>query len=371
MYNPDDFLNFNLNVTDKEDISDDDDDTNVCEKGLYQNNSCLNCGKSCIAIDSTVGLVICQSCGTARKSEIIVSHSPIISDSNSSSIHQNRTIGANSMFKSAGGITWKGKLGKVSGWLGLGYSDRQLHKIFQKMKILAGPNVTAATLAEAQALVVTVFSKVSTRGEPRQALIAACFMYACKIEGNGVSNKEIAKKYGISTANLTAAMNRFNNVIISSHHGKKIIEASKNTITSQIRLYCERLLMSERHVQVANEIAETAKVMSLLCDPVPISIAVSCIYFMIIHWKIKLPTEEIIRIADQQHLNMEHKEDLTNPKKKNIERALLKRVTGRNEITITKVYEKLVPFTEYLVTNIDVTNEQLQVVLPKTQPVFI
>lgn len=354
------------------------------------NTLCQGCGqKTTFALDQRNGIVVCESCGKVSQGVIAMHSGHVTSDDNGgTNIDKNRTGGpTNTFLSNSGGVNLNlpTRVANVRRWTALPYKDAQLYKTYKNISAKAekDPNVTKVVLDQAKSFYWEISKNLSTRAMPKKAIQAVCLLEAANVEEIGLTRKDVAKLWDIPLSAMTTAISRFNSVMLDSKHGKYLIASKTTLIESYIKRYCNLLLMGERHIIVAKSIADTARITSILCESVPTSIAVASIYFMIMHWKIDLPIEDILEHIEQVGISCPNKKKFI--KKKKPAKQLLHIIADVTEVTINRAYKTLNAdqnwilveegdkqvSKNYLVMHINVTEEQLAIVVPKIKPKFI
>jgi len=161
--------------------------------------------------------------------------------------------------------------------------------------------------------------KILKREKPKFALIAACIYYSCKGKCIIKTTKELAQLFGISITQMTTGCKHFNEIMFYNNL-EFLITIKPITYSDCINYLCDILNISNNHRFLIKNVADVANVIGIVNDNIPSSIAVSSIYVIID--MLELP----------------------------ITKKVLAKKSRISEVTISKTYNKMLPYRKYLLT---------------------
>jgi transcription initiation factor TFIIIB Brf1 subunit/transcription initiation factor TFIIB len=115
------------------------------------------------------------------------------------------------------------------------------------------------------------------RGSNRKSLIAACVFYACKLNNNTQSPKEVAKIFDLKITEITKGCKKFLQLI---RNYNSIYKLKSSTPVDFIKRYCNILNIHAKDAELAMLIANNIKKLGLASDHTPPSVAAGSILLM-------------------------------------------------------------------------------------------
>lgn len=152
------------------------------------------------------------------------------------------------------------------------------------------------------------------RADTRVGLLAAAVFYAAKMHEYAKSYKEIANWFEIDESYVTIGIKIFFRLMCNKIGMTNLITTHK----SYVDKFCNNLGLSDEVRESAQEIANKAVTLGILVDNTPPTIAASSIFFVISMYGL------------------------------NISKALVARRSNVSEVTISKTYQKMNCYLEYL-----------------------
>lgn len=218
-----------------------------------------------------------------------------------------------------------GRLRKLNNWHAVPYHERSLKQVFDKLTRDAHTSGLTPNIIEFSHVLFAEACKAQSnfgetklsRGDPREALIAACLFYSCKEYEVPRSPQEIAKMSDISSNDVNRGINLFYELMKNS----KLIDINKHIskYSDFIDRYCNNLGLD---TNITNEImifAHKVDQKKLLTKNTPQAMACACIFFISNMLQLRLTKNQIAEKC------------------------------GISIPTITKSYEKLLPHTKELI----------------------
>jgi transcription initiation factor TFIIIB Brf1 subunit/transcription initiation factor TFIIB len=157
-------------------------------------------------------------------------------------------------------------------------------------------------------------------------MIAACVFYACKLQNEPRSPKEIADIYSLEIKHVNKGYRKFMDFIN--------IEELYHTFTSSrstdfIKRFADKLNMDDKYIKIASEISNNINKLDLASTHEPPSVAAGCLLLVINMYSLAINKKQI---SD---------------------------VFGISDVTISKTYRRIYPFHK-IITNSEITNMILE-----------
>lgn len=280
-------------------------DENLINDGEYY--ICLSCGlQNGIIVDKTQEWRNYSNEDSVDNSRCGMPLNPLLQDCNLSTVILGK---GNESFR------------KLNSWNGMSYRERSLinvlNQIAEKAKLGNIPNCIVDKT-------ITMYKILSEdnikRGESRESLIAACLLYALKDKNITRSSNEISTLFGIQNKKLSKGCNEFAKIMYSkdSNYLRKIKPTEPKDL---INRYCDILDIEEYYKNQAINVSEISDYLGICSENNPKSIAVGSIYLIVQAYELDISKKEIA----------------------------LKCMTS--EVTITKIYNNMVKYQDYLLTD--------------------
>lgn len=216
-------------------------------------------------------------------------------------------------------------LKQMNDWQSMPYHERSLKIVFDRLSQSGSNNGLTPNIVEfSHKLFAEVSKKQNTdgdtklsRGDLRDGLIAACLFYACKEYEVSRSPQEIGKICNVNASDVTRGiklfcdlMNKSNSINTNSHITK---------YSDFIERYCNNLGIDSNKTGEIMNLGEKVDNLRILTKNTPQAMACGCIFFIITMHNL------------------------------NISKSTIAEKCGISVPTITKSYEKLLPFTAKLI----------------------
>ena len=316
---------------------DDDNDTNNTTK----NKTCKGCGtKGALIEDQRASVLVCLECGMVN--EELLDHGPEWRQYNND---DNRGDGvsrcgcpSNFFFpKSSQGTIMAGssnsRLKRKQKWNSMVYKERSLNQVFEYITQICTKNKIPKIIIDDAKIFYKNLSdckhknginkgkQIIIRGENRLSIIAACVFKACEKNKNPRNVKEIAGFFNLDDKKVTKGNKQFDRIMKNADDRSILHDQYRDIDTAEdyIRRHCPRLKISKSDTDIAVKIAQNCCKMKLASDHNPQSVAAGSILVMV----------------EYCNLNIEKKEIAT--------------LFGTSDVTIGKIYNKIIPYTDALV----------------------
>lgn len=316
--------------------------TSEDKRSKEQNNQCKECRlKGTLIYDQHMYSIVCTVCGIIN--EQLLDYGPEWRNYHND---DNRSEGINrcgcpsSFFfpKSSQGTIMTGtnnsRLKRKQKWNSMVYKERSLNQVFEYITSVCSKNNIPKIIIDTAKILykkisdckhktgVNMGKQIIIRGKNRISIIAACVFKACEMNSSPRSIKEIAKYFDLDEKKVTKGNKHFEKIM--KNVDDKFINMdhfNSHTAEDYIRRHCSKLKINKNDTNLAITIAHNCGRMKLVPDHNPQSIAAGSILLM------------------SYHLN------------KNIDKKNIATLFGTSDVTISKIYNKLLPYLDALVDN--------------------
>lgn len=329
------------------DMSDDEIDNlllgvNISKKEENDLLSCISCKSDDLVIDETKGHYVCQSCGVIN--EAILDKLPTFEKEFESS--SSYGCPTNHFFpKSALGTKIKArgynKMSMLQRQGQMPYKEKslmeELNKIQDKCKKY---DITQKIIDSAKILYKQINDSKHTKGKRkgknrimrcinRKSMIAACVFYACKLQGEPRSPKEIADIYSLEIKHVNRGCKKFIDYIKFDEFSSRFYSSRSSDF---IKRFSTKLNIPEKYINKALDISNNIHKLDLASTHEPPSVAAGC----------------LLLIVNLYNLD--------------INKKTISEVFGISDVTISKTYRRIYPFHKIVIDN-----EITELILKKKQ----
>jgi len=303
---------------------------------IESNLECISCKSDNMVIDDSLGYHICKDCGVVNEKYLdknTIFNKDIDDKSNSS-------YGCPTNFffpKSALGTKIKSKgYNRISALQKQGqmpYKEKslmeELYKIQDKCKQY---HITQTVIDTAKILYKKVNDSKHTKGNRkgksrimrcinRKSMIAACVFYACKLQNEPRSPKEIADIYSLEIKHVNRGYRKFIDYI---NVEELFNQFTSSKSTDFIKRFASKLDMTEQHIKIAIDISNNINRLDLASTHEPPSVAAGCLLLVVNIYNLSINKKQI---SD---------------------------VFGISDVTISKTYRRIWPYHK-IITNNEIT----------------
>jgi transcription initiation factor TFIIB len=307
---------------------------NVCDTDKKNINRCTSCQGDNLVTDESQGCDVCMDCGVINM--MYLNKNPTFNkDGDDNKMNASYGCPTNYFFpKSALGTKIKCKgYNRISALQRQGqmpYKEKSLmEELFKIQDKCKQYNITQSIIDTAKILYKKVNDSKHTKGTRkgksrimrcinRKSMIAACVFYACKLQGEPRSPKEIADIYSLEIKHVNKGYRKFMDYIdineLQQHNA-----SSKST--DFIKRFASKLDMDERYILIATEISANINKLDLASTHEPPSVAAGC----------------LLLVVNMYSLNINKKQ--------------ISDVFGISDVTISKTYRRIAPFHKIITSN--------------------
>lgn len=325
--------------------------TNKVES-IATKNVCQGCGESDTFIDEVAGSVrVCNNCGMVNE-EMLDLNAEWRQYNNDDSRNDNvNRCGCPSNYffpqSSQGTIMARcgnSRLKRKQKWNATVYKERNMTKEFDYITQVCASNGIIRPIIDCAKI---LYKKVSdcrhasgknkgspmiVRGENRIAIMAVCVSKSCETNREPRSNEEIAEMFGLDTTKITKGKNTLDKMKRMCIENDLVIFDNLHASTPEdyVRFHCRKLKISGKGTEMAVKVANNCCKMKIATDHNSQSVAASSILAMVDYLNLDVGKKDISELS------------------------------RTSEVTITKIYSKIVPYIEALVDD-DATDHIINV----------
>jgi len=327
--------NIYLNFTDEQ-IDDllfncDLDKLNCKENDKKDTNVCISCKSDKLVIDNTKGYLVCQDCAVINK-EFLDKNVEFSNGTNNTSSYG---CPSNYFFpKSALGTKISSKnynrLAIIQGQGQMPYVEKSLLEVVTSIQERCKKyNITQTIIDSAKILYKKVADFKHTKGKRkgkrmimrcvnRVSMLAACLFYACQIQKEPRTPKEIGDIYNLDVRNVNRGCRKFNDYIDIS---TIFFEIKSSQSSDFIERFAKKLNIDKQYINIAKDVSSNIHKIGLATTHEPPSVAAGC----------------ILLVANMYHVDINKKQ--------------ISDIFGISDVTISKTYRKIFPYHKIIMNN--------------------
>ena len=314
---------------------------NISGEKPKNDNICNSCKSENMVVDESQGYNVCMNCGVINNTYL--NKNPIFSKEGDSGGNSSYGCPTNFFFpKSALGtkIKFKGynRMSALQRQGQMPYKEKslmeELLKIQDKCKQY---NITQSIIDTSKILYKKVNDSKHTKGIRkgknrimrcinRRSMIAACVFYACKLQNEPRSPKEIADIYSLEIKHVNKGYRKFMDFI-------NLEELQHNFTSSRstdfIKRFADKLEMSEKYIKYSMDISNNINKLDLASTHEPPSVAAGCILLVVNMYSLPINKKQISEVF------------------------------SISDVTISKTYRRIWPFHK-IITNSEITDMILE-----------
>jgi transcription initiation factor TFIIIB Brf1 subunit/transcription initiation factor TFIIB len=269
-------------------------DINLNNSNKSDSENCNSCNsENSIVQDDKEGYLVCTNCGTINNE--LLDHTPEWNSFNTDYISSGRCGLATNFFlpKSSLGTTMAGsnynRLKKLQNWGSMPYKERSLYLVIDeintrcekygiKKNIIDDAKLMYKKISESKHTIGKNKGKyIIIRGLNRKSVIGACVFYACKLNNDTRSPKEIAKIFGLKITDITKGCKQFLSLIDDYNSVDKLDSSIPEHF---VKRFCNALKIHKQYTEIALTIASNIKKLGIVSDHTPPSVAAGSILLM-------------------------------------------------------------------------------------------
>jgi len=325
------YLNFTDEQIDDLLFSCDLSNTNIKETDKNNNNICISCKSDKLIIDNTKGYLVCQDCAVINK-EFLDKN---VEFSNGLNVTSSYGCPSNYFFpKSALGTKISSKnynrLAIIQGQGQMPYIEKSLLEVVTSIQERCKKyNITQTIIDSAKILYKKVADFKHIKGKRkgkrmimrcvnRVSMLAACLFYACQIQKEPRTPKEIGDIYNLDVRNVNRGCRKFNDYIDIS---TIFFEIKSSQSSDFIERFAKKLNIDKQYINIAKDVSSNIHKIGLATTHEPPSVAAGC----------------ILLVANMYHVDINKKQ--------------ISDIFGISDVTISKTYRKIFPYHKIIMNN--------------------
>jgi len=295
-------------------------------------NVCISCKSDRLIIDNTKGYLVCQDCAVINE-EFLDKNVEFSNEQNGTSRYG---CPSNYFFpKSALGtkISSKGynRAAILQRQGQMPYREKSLLEVLEEriQTKCKKYNVTQTIIDSAKILYKKVSDCKHTKGKRkgkhmimrcinRRSMIAACVFYACKLQKEPRSPKEVADIYDLEIKHVNRGCRKFIDYIDLS---SIFFEIKSSQSSDFIERFAKKLSIDKQYINIAKDISTNIHKLGLASTHEPPSVAAGC----------------ILLVANMYHVDINKKQ--------------ISDIFGISDVTISKTYRKIFPYHKIIMNN--------------------
>jgi transcription initiation factor TFIIIB Brf1 subunit/transcription initiation factor TFIIB len=292
---------------------------------------CISCKSDKLIIDNTKGYLVCQDCAVINE-EFLDKNIEFSNEHNGTSRY-----GCPSNFffpKSALGtkISARGynRVAILQRQGQMPYREKSLLEVLERIQSKCKKYIITQTIIDSAKI---LYKKVSdckhTKGKRkgknmimrcinRRSMIAACVFYACKLQKEPRSPKEIADIYDLEIKHVNRGCRKFIDYIDLS---TIFYEIKSSQSSDFIERFAKKLNIDKQYISTAKDISLNIHKLGLASTHEPPSVAAGC----------------ILLVANMYHVDINKKQ--------------ISDIFGISDVTISKTYRKIYPYHKIIMNN--------------------
>lgn len=192
-----------------------------------------------------------------------------------------------------------GNIKRIQKWNSMPHHERSLNEAFKQMeKQMSKINILGMVKEDAKYYYKIIHDKddnyVLTRGKNRQAVIAACCLYACNQREVARPDVEIADLFGIELKDMTKGCNKFREIMWAKGH--KIYFDPVSPLL-YVERFCNIAGIKDEHMEIGKFIAYRVYKLNILSTNTPLSVSGGIVYFLSLIYNYKLDRKKLKSIC--------------------------------------------------------------------------
>lgn len=278
------------------------------------------CGaKNSLVTDKKSGIIVCNECGTVFENEFVDMGAEYryYGASDSKSADPTRVTYMDSMLPQLSSCSHIGgdyRMNRLNRWITIPYKEKSLWNVFTIIMGICSMNKLNKNITNfAKMLYKEVRDKKLSRGNVRKGLIAACIYNSCKIHNCSRTPKQIAKMCDYEQSDVVRGCKKFNEVMKKNSVMKRLMQ-TRVEVDQIVNRFCQDLHLPYNIEVISSRIMKKASELGFMDSHTPTSRSSAILYYIAKNMGLNISIEDIIETCDV------------------------------SEVTITKIYKKMVPY---------------------------
>jgi transcription initiation factor TFIIIB Brf1 subunit/transcription initiation factor TFIIB len=271
---------------------------------------CINCRCVDLIIDTAKGHMVCTDCGVINKEYL--DENPEMNnndiDSNTSCygaptshFYPKSSLGTKIVSKGYNRLSFLQKQGQMP------YKEKSLMDVLETIQYKCKKyGITQSIIDSAKILYKKVSDSVHIKGKRkgkniimrcvnRRSTIAACLFYACKLQKETRSPKEIADIYDLEIKHVNHGCRKFCDII---DIGTLFYDIKSSQSFDFIERFSKKLNIDKEYIQIAKDVSNNIHKLELATTHEPPSVAAGCILLVVEYYNLAVTKKQISDIFD-------------------------------------------------------------------------
>jgi transcription initiation factor TFIIB len=292
---------------------------------------CISCKSEKLVIDNTKGYLVCQDCAVINE-EYFDKNVEFSNEQNGTSRYgcpsnfffPKSSLGTKICAKGYNRIAILQRQGQMP------YREKSLLEVLERIQSKCKKYIITQSIIDSAKI---LYKKVSdckhTKGKRkgknmimrcinRRSMIAACVFYACKLQKEPRSPKEIADIYDLEIKHVNRGCRKFIDYIDLS---TIFYEIKSSQSSDFIERFAKKLNIDKQYINISKDISLNIHKLGLASTHEPPSVAAGC----------------ILLVANMYHVDINKKQ--------------ISDIFGISDVTISKTYRKIYPYHKIIMNN--------------------
>jgi len=271
---------------------------------------CISCRGSDLIIDNTKGHMVCNECGVINKEYL--DENPEMSNNDNESntscygaptshFYPKSSLGTKIVSKGFNRLSFLQKQGQMP------YKEKSLMDVLETIQYKCKRyGITQSIIDSAKILYKKISESVHIKGKRkgkniimrcvnRRSTIAACLFYACKLQKETRSPKEIADIYDLEIKHVNHGCRKFCDII---DIGTLFYDIKSSQSCDFIERFSKKLSIDKEYINIAKDVSNNIHKLELATTHEPPSVAAGCILLVVEYYNLAVTKKQISDIFD-------------------------------------------------------------------------
>jgi transcription initiation factor TFIIIB Brf1 subunit/transcription initiation factor TFIIB len=292
---------------------------------------CISCSGENLVKNNDKGFLVCDDCGVINE-EFLDKNVEFKTDQSNSSrygcpsnpMYPKSALGTKINARGYNRVALLQKQGQMP------YKEKALLEALERIQVKCKKYLITQTVIDSAKILYKKISdckhkkgkrkdkNIIMRCINRRAMIAACVFYACQLQKEPRSPKEIADIYDLHLKHVNRGLRKFVDYIDLS---SIFYEIKSSQSSDFIKRFAEKLNIDKKYIDIAKDVSNNIHKLGLASTHEPPSVAAGC----------------ILLVAVMYHIDINKKQ--------------ISEIFGISDVTISKTYRKIFPFHKIITNN--------------------
>jgi transcription initiation factor TFIIIB Brf1 subunit/transcription initiation factor TFIIB len=271
---------------------------------------CISCKSSELVTDTAKGHLVCSECGVINK-EYLDENPEMNNNDNESNtscygaptshFYPKSSLGTKIVSKGYNRLSFLQKQGQMP------YKEKSLMDVLETIQYKCKKyGITQTIIDSAKILYKKVSESVHVKGKRkgkniimrcvnRRSMIAACLFFACKLQKEIRSTKEIADLYDLEIKHVNRGCRKFCEII---DIGSLFYDIKSSQSSDFIERFSKKLNIDKEYINIAKDVSNNIHKLELATTHEPPSVAAGCILLVVEYYKLAVSKKQISDVFD-------------------------------------------------------------------------